>query len=159
MTERPGMTCARCGKDTGNNHQGHYWRLCKALLTRGVPTHAAIREPHFCCPGDCELEPSMTRTTERVAPSADLFKAHDFDRMTCYDHEGNCCPEGGCHDLSENQYEHYATLCAAQPAVTEVKAAAWDEGYAADPTGSWDGRQGGGAPTNPYRADRTGSGA
>ena len=43
-----GMLCGRCNQHTGNNHQGHYWGLCEVL--------DAIREPHFCCPGDCELE-------------------------------------------------------------------------------------------------------
>lgn len=43
-----GMLCARCGQHTGNNHQGHYWALCS--VTR------SIRDFHFCCPDDCELE-------------------------------------------------------------------------------------------------------
>lgn len=41
------VVCARCGHHTGNSHQGHFWAFCK--VTR------SIREPHFCCPGDCEL--------------------------------------------------------------------------------------------------------
>lgn len=53
-----GMLCARCDQHTGNNHQGHYWGLCKVLLSRGVPWKNAIRQPHFCCPDDCELEVS-----------------------------------------------------------------------------------------------------
>jgi hypothetical protein len=42
------LVCARCGHHTGNTSQGHYWGFCKATKT--------IREHHFCCPGDCELE-------------------------------------------------------------------------------------------------------
>lgn len=51
-----GMLCARCGQHTGNNHQGHYWGLCKVLVAQGATGNDAIRELHFCCPGDCELE-------------------------------------------------------------------------------------------------------
>lgn len=42
------LTCGRCGQHTDNNTQGHYWSWCK--ITKSV------REFHFCCPGDCELE-------------------------------------------------------------------------------------------------------
>lgn len=41
------LVCARCGKHTGNSTQGHYWGFCSVTKT--------VREPHFCCPGDCEL--------------------------------------------------------------------------------------------------------
>lgn len=51
-----GLICARCNKHTGNNSQGHYWGLCKGLLRQGTPFEKAVRELHFCCPGDCELE-------------------------------------------------------------------------------------------------------
>lgn len=51
-----GMCCGRCGKHTGNNHQGHYWGLCKVYLAQGKDWKNAIRELHFCCPDDCELE-------------------------------------------------------------------------------------------------------
>lgn len=51
-----GMVCARCGKHTGNNNQGHYWGLCKVLLAQGIPFRKAVREFHFCCPDDCELD-------------------------------------------------------------------------------------------------------
>lgn len=43
-----GMTCARCGKRTGNNNQGHYWVYCKVTRTD--------RHHHFCCPDACKLE-------------------------------------------------------------------------------------------------------
>ena len=43
---------------------------------------------------------------------SDLLKAHNFDRMECADHEGRCCPEGGCHDLRLSQYDHYAAVVA-----------------------------------------------
>ena len=46
----PGMTCGRCERATGNNHQGHYWSHCKVTGT--------LRGFHFCCPGDCELAAS-----------------------------------------------------------------------------------------------------
>lgn len=42
------MICGRCGHHTGNGHQGHYWKYCKVTKT--------MREFHFCCPDDCELE-------------------------------------------------------------------------------------------------------
>lgn len=43
-----------------------------------------------------------------------LFREHDFNRMTCYDHNGHCCPgnedgDPGCHDITETQNQHYAT--------------------------------------------------
>lgn len=47
--------CARCGHHTGNSHQGHHWKLCQVTGT--------MREFHFCCPGDCELESSTKRET------------------------------------------------------------------------------------------------
>lgn len=48
FVEVQGMLCARCEQQTNNRSQGHYWAWCK--VTRSV------REFHFCCPGDCELE-------------------------------------------------------------------------------------------------------
>lgn len=42
------LICARCGHHTGNATQGHHWGHCKVTGT--------VREPHFCCPDDCELE-------------------------------------------------------------------------------------------------------
>ena len=51
-----GMLCGRCQQHTGNNHQGHYWGLCKVWLAQGKNFKDAVREFHFCCPGDCELE-------------------------------------------------------------------------------------------------------
>lgn len=44
------VVCGRCGRHTGNSNQGHYWAYCK--VTRGM------RDFHFCCPNDCELEES-----------------------------------------------------------------------------------------------------
>ena len=44
------LVCNRCRKHTGNNSQGHYWGFCKVTNT--------IRDHHFCCPGNCELEKS-----------------------------------------------------------------------------------------------------
>lgn len=41
------LVCARCGHHTGNTHQGHHWGYCGITKT--------VREPHFCCPNDCEL--------------------------------------------------------------------------------------------------------
>ena len=42
------MVCARCNKHTGNTHQGHFWSYCSV-------THS-LRDFHFCCTDDCELE-------------------------------------------------------------------------------------------------------
>jgi hypothetical protein len=63
------IVCPRCGHHTGNAHQGHYWALCKVLLGRARESlppgetlsldelhKRALREFHFCCPGNCELE-------------------------------------------------------------------------------------------------------
>jgi hypothetical protein len=47
-TECRCLYCGRCGEHTGNSHQGHYWGYCKVTKS--------IREAHFCCPGDCELD-------------------------------------------------------------------------------------------------------
>lgn len=53
-----GSVCARCNQHTGNNSQGHFWSMCQARWSKGGTLKDAIREPHFCCPGDCELEQS-----------------------------------------------------------------------------------------------------
>ena len=42
------MICPRCHHHTGNAHQGHNWAYCKVTGT--------MRDFHFCCPGNCELE-------------------------------------------------------------------------------------------------------
>lgn len=44
------LICGRCGHHTGNNTQGHLWGFCQVTKT--------VREGHYCCPGDCELETS-----------------------------------------------------------------------------------------------------
>lgn len=45
-----GMTCSRCGKPTGNYHQGHYWKWCSK-------ENRVLAEFHFCCPTlDCGAE-------------------------------------------------------------------------------------------------------
>jgi hypothetical protein len=41
------VVCPRCHHHTGNSHQGHHWAFCSATKT--------MRDPHFCCPGNCEL--------------------------------------------------------------------------------------------------------
>lgn len=51
-----GMLCGRCNQHTGNNHQGHYWGFCKVYAARGLEWEKCIRDFHFCCPEDCELE-------------------------------------------------------------------------------------------------------
>jgi hypothetical protein len=39
-----------------------------------------------------------------------LFREHDFELSDCEKHPWeNCCP-AGCHDITDNQYEHYARL-------------------------------------------------
>lgn len=43
------MVCGRCGKHTGNSHQGHNWKFCSAKGEMAA-------DWHFCCPDDCELE-------------------------------------------------------------------------------------------------------
>ena len=52
MSAVPGdtLTCSRCGRDTGNSSQGHYWGWCDVTQS--------LREMHFCCPAPdgCELE-------------------------------------------------------------------------------------------------------
>lgn len=42
------VVCPRCHHHTGNAHQGHHWGFCSVTGT--------VRTPHFCCPGNCELE-------------------------------------------------------------------------------------------------------
>lgn len=51
-----GMVCARCSHHTGNYTQGHYWGLCKVYQAQGKTWNECVRELHFCCPDDCELE-------------------------------------------------------------------------------------------------------
>jgi hypothetical protein len=48
LTECRAIVCGRCNNCTGDNNQGHYWGYCKVTKT--------MRDFHFCCPGDCELE-------------------------------------------------------------------------------------------------------
>lgn len=59
------VVCGRCGKHTGNSHQGHYWSMCKVWLKQGRGLNESMRDFHFCCPDDCELEavtiPAVTR--------------------------------------------------------------------------------------------------
>lgn len=43
------LVCSRCDHHTGNTW-GHYWAYCKVTKT--------VRDFHFCCPDDCELEVS-----------------------------------------------------------------------------------------------------
>lgn len=50
------VVCGRCGKHTGNSHQGHYWAICQAWLKQGKGLSGSKREFHFCCPDNCELE-------------------------------------------------------------------------------------------------------
>lgn len=42
------VVCSRCDRHTGNGNQGHYWAYCSATKE--------VREYHFCCPSQCELE-------------------------------------------------------------------------------------------------------
>lgn len=60
------LVCSRCGKHTGNNTQGHYWSFCSVTAT--------LRDYHFCCPENCELEsgydcdgPALAAETDRIA--------------------------------------------------------------------------------------------
>lgn len=55
---------------------------------------------------------------------ARIFYDHDYDRQSCSDHAGACCPNDNpaCHGLAESQHEHYARM---------VEAA----GYVLDPEG------------------------
>lgn len=47
------VICARCGKHTGNAHQGHYWSKCKRTgRSEGF---------HFCCPDlPCEYPAALS---------------------------------------------------------------------------------------------------
>lgn len=42
------IVCGRCERHTGNSHQGHFWKWCRVTKD--------MREFHFCCPDNCELE-------------------------------------------------------------------------------------------------------
>lgn len=58
-------------------------------------------------------------TPEQVGPM--LFKAHDFARMECHDHDqGSCCP-AGCHEVPGSQYQHYAEVLADEPAADRTE--------------------------------------
>jgi len=46
------IVCSRCKHHTGNSSQGHYWSWCNVTKT--------VREFHFCCPDNCELEAKET---------------------------------------------------------------------------------------------------
>ena len=46
------------------------------------------------------------RTEERLVA---LFREHDYERMECHDH-GGLCDQAGCHDLREDQAQHYARV-------------------------------------------------
>lgn len=58
-----GMVCGRCEQHTGNNNQGHYWAMCKVLLRAGKGVEGSIRDYHFCCPDNCELEADNANDT------------------------------------------------------------------------------------------------
>ena len=45
-------------------------------------------------------------TEERLVA---LFREHDYERMECHDH-GGLCDQAGCHDLREDQAQHYARV-------------------------------------------------
>jgi hypothetical protein len=51
-----GMVCGRCGQHTGNNNQGHYWKVCNVKATeakaKGIKGLDAVMadDHHFCCP-------------------------------------------------------------------------------------------------------------
>ncbi len=47
------VVCARCDHHTGNSHQGHFWKMCKVTKS--------MRDFHFCCPNNCELEQNSDR--------------------------------------------------------------------------------------------------
>jgi hypothetical protein len=58
------LICARCGHHTGNNTQGHFWRLCNVQMKLHYTKHKAknqwsctecMPDYHQCCPGDCSL--------------------------------------------------------------------------------------------------------
>lgn len=58
------LVCSRCERHTGNNTQGHYWKICKVQLRLHSTTHKiaefipcdeCMPEFHFCCNDNCEL--------------------------------------------------------------------------------------------------------
>lgn len=74
------LVCARCGRHTGNNTQGHSWKACKVLarqiaasLAPGQTltaaqwlTRASRKEFHFCCTDPaygCEYEFDVKEVT------------------------------------------------------------------------------------------------
>jgi hypothetical protein len=80
------------------------------------------------CPRDRD-QAAAFRTPAPVSDGdalAELFKAHDFSRVECSDHDGQCCP-AGCHDLNVSQYVHYATQAAKDRAEAVLAEAEWLE--------------------------------
>lgn len=58
-----GSHCGRCGAPS--SHQGHYTSFCR---NRPLPHPIAPNAQfHFCCPGDCEMNPASPHT-EGVNP-------------------------------------------------------------------------------------------
>lgn len=48
------FVCGECDQHTGTTSHGHYSSYCK--VTR------SMRDPHFCCPGKCELWVAVKRS-------------------------------------------------------------------------------------------------
>jgi len=48
--------CDRCGTPTGNELVAHRWSYCRVS--------GQLERQHYCCPGDCELYPRVTRCAQ-----------------------------------------------------------------------------------------------
>ena len=61
------MWCPRCGQHTNSTWFGHHRTLCRVS---GEET-----APHFCCPGDCDLDvlPVTSPLVERAGAGAGIM--------------------------------------------------------------------------------------
>ncbi len=57
------LICNRCQRHTGNNTQGHYWKLCNVMMNfhhlhgakSTLDCNQCMPDYHQCCPDDCEI--------------------------------------------------------------------------------------------------------
>ena len=83
-----------------------HW-LAYTETSRHVDAHAAHLLGTLAAAGYVvTAEPAPAPSVEQIA---EVLFDHDYERMECSDHVGQCCPaDDGCHDLGVTQYAHWA---------------------------------------------------
>jgi sigma54-dependent transcription regulator len=84
-----------------------------------VPLGRAARVLHYHADGDGAMclaclgnaKAALTAAVEDREGLARVLIRHDSDRMTCFDHDGECCPAEDAHDF-ESRETHQADAVA-----------------------------------------------